>query len=60
MLTVPRTTAAIAQLEQLHTLITLDEAVQILSGKKPSLSNRVRKGVVRMCCDINLAVRPSK
>lgn len=56
MLTVPRTTAAIAQLEQLHTMITLNEAVEILTGKKPSLSNRVRKGAVSLWRDISLAV----
>jgi hypothetical protein len=56
MLKVPRTTAAIAQLEQLHTMITLDEAVEILTGKKPSLSNRVLKGAVSLWRDISLAV----
>jgi len=37
-------------------MITLDEAVEILTGKKPSLSNRVRKGAVSLWRDINLAV----
>jgi len=41
MLTVAQTTAAIARLEQFHTMITLDEAVEILTGKGPPLSKRV-------------------
>jgi hypothetical protein len=36
-------------------MITVDEAVEILTGKRPSLSSRLRKGAVRPWRDISLA-----
>lgn len=36
-------TVAIARLEQLHAMLTLDEAVEILTGNRPSRASRVRK-----------------
>lgn len=55
MLTVAQTAAAVARLEQFHMMITLDEAVEILTGKAPSFSRRVRKKIVNTWRDISLA-----
>ncbi len=35
-------------------MITVDEAAEILTGKRPSLSNRLRKGAVSLWRDISL------
>ena len=55
MLTVAQTTAAVARLEQFHTMITLDEAVEILTGEGPPLSKGVRSKIVNIWRDISLA-----
>ncbi len=55
MFTVAQTAAVVARLEQFHTMITLDEAVEILTGKAPSLSRRGRKTIVNIWSDISLA-----
>jgi hypothetical protein len=36
-LTAPQTASALARLEGLHTMLTLDEAIELLTGKKPPL-----------------------
>lgn len=48
-------TAALTRLEQLHTMLTLDEAVEILTGKGPSLSKRARRKAANLWRDISLA-----
>jgi hypothetical protein len=41
-LTAPQTASALARLEGLHTMLTLDEAIEILTGKKLPLRNDTR------------------
>jgi hypothetical protein len=36
-LTVSQTASALARLEGLHTMLTLDEAIEVVTGKKPPL-----------------------
>lgn len=55
MITGVQTTAVLTRLEQFHTMLTLDEAVEILTGKGPSLSKRVRRKAANLWRDINLA-----
>lgn len=50
------TTVAIPRLEQLHTMLNLDEAVEILTGKRPSRASRVRKRAVNLWRDLSLLV----
>ena len=44
-----------ARVEHLHSVVTLDEAVEILTGKRPSLSNRIRIRAVSLWRDIGVA-----
>ena len=55
MITSAQATAAMARLEHLHTMITVDEAIEILTGKRPSLSGRIRKRALSLWRDISLA-----
>ena len=55
MITPAQATAAIAQVEHLHSMITVDGAAQILTGKRPSHSNRLTKGAMSLWRNISLA-----
>jgi hypothetical protein len=55
MITPAQSTAAMARLEHLHSMITVDEAAEILTGKRPSLSGRIRKRALSLWRDISLA-----
>ena len=55
MITGVQTAAALARLEQLHTMLTLDEAVEILTGKRPSLSKSIRREAANLWRNISLA-----
>ena len=55
MITPDQATAAMARLEHLHSMVTLDEAAGILTGKRPSLSNRIRIRAMSQWRDISLA-----
>ena len=47
-----QTEEAIARLEQFHRMITLDEAVEILTGIKPPLLRRICEAARNFCLDI--------
>jgi hypothetical protein len=47
-LTVSQTASALARLEGLHTMLTLDEAIEVVTGKKPALVQRIRKKTTTM------------
>ncbi len=55
MISPAQTSASMARLEHLHSMITVDEATETLTGKRPSLSNRLRKRAVSLWRDISLA-----
>jgi hypothetical protein len=46
---------AIAKLEQYHRMITLDEAVEILTGRKPPFGRRAREAARNFWLDISHA-----
>jgi hypothetical protein len=50
-----QTTDAIARLEQYRRMITLDEAVEILTGRKPPLGRRIREAARNFWLDIGSA-----
>ncbi len=51
--TAAQTSSALARLEELHSMLTLDEAVEILAGKKPSFARRIRKKAEAIWLDIS-------
>jgi hypothetical protein len=54
-LTVSQTASALAGLEELHTMLTLDEAIEIVTGKKPPLVQRIRKKTTNLWRDVGYA-----
>ncbi len=50
-----QTSSALARLEELHSMLTLDEAVEILTGNKPSLARRLRRKVETLWLDLSYA-----
>lgn len=56
MISPAQNSAAMARLEQLHSMITVDEAAEILTGERPSLLSRQRKGAVGLLRDLSLAL----
>jgi hypothetical protein len=54
-LTAPQTASALARLEVLHTMLTLDEAIEVLTGKKPPLMQRIRKKTTNLWRGVSYA-----
>jgi hypothetical protein len=54
-LTVSQTASALARLERLHTMLTLDEAIEVVTGKKPPLVQRMRKKTTNLWRDVGYA-----
>jgi hypothetical protein len=54
-LTVSQTASALARLEGLHTMLTLDEAIEAVTGKKPPLVQRMRKKTTNLWRDVSSA-----
>ena len=48
-----QTGEAIARLERFHRMITLDEAVEILAGRKPPILRRIREAAKNLWLDIS-------
>jgi hypothetical protein len=53
--TAAQTSFALARLEELHSMLALNEAVEILTGKKLPLAQRIRKKAETLCLDIGYA-----
>jgi hypothetical protein len=54
-LTVSQTASALARLEGLHTMLTLDEAIEVVTGTKPPLVQRIRKKTTNLWRDVGYA-----
>jgi hypothetical protein len=54
-LTAPQTSSALARLEGLHTMLTLDEAIEVVTGKKPPLMQRIRKKTTNLWRGVSYA-----
>ncbi len=54
-LTATQISTALDRLEDLHTMLTLDEAVEILTGKKPPLGRRICKVATDLWLDVSYA-----
>jgi hypothetical protein len=53
--TAAQISSALTRLEEMHSMLTLDEAAEILTGKKPSLAQRIRKKAETLWRDIYYA-----
>jgi hypothetical protein len=54
-LTPAQKASALTRLEELHSMLTLDEAIEILTGKKPPLARRIRQKAMNLWLDVSYA-----